>query len=219
MPPAVSPAPCERTLLIACGALAREIVALIRLNNWDHLSLTCLPAIWHNHPERIPEGVRGKIRAARNEYDRILVAYGDCGTGGLLDQVLEEEGVERIDGPHCYAFFSGNEAFAQAAEDDLTCFYLTDYLVRHFDRLIMQGMGIDKHPELLPLYFGNYTKLVYLAQTEDDSLRDQAVRAAEKLGLAFEYRLTGYGELHHFMAGPEDPENLETRETKAQWPN
>ncbi len=188
-----------RTLLIACGALAREIVELIRLNGWSHMTVTCLPAIWHNRPERIPEAVRAKIREARDSFERILVLYGDCGTGGLLDRVLEEEGVERIEGPHCYAFYAGVEHFAERHDADPTCFYLTDYLVRHFDRLIIEGLGIDRHPELLPAYFGNYTRLVYLAQSPDDELCAQAERAADKLGLAYEHRPTGYGGLEGFM--------------------
>ena len=187
------------TLIIGCGALAREIVDLIRINGWSNLSVTCLPAIWHNTPDKIPEAVRAKIRAARDDYDRILVAYGDCGTGGILDQVLAEEGVARIGGPHCYAFFSGNAAFAEMADADPTAFYLTDYLARHFDRLIVQGLGLDRHPELLPDYFGNYTKLVYIAQTEDSALKARAEAAAKRLGLAFEYRFTGYGELAQFL--------------------
>lgn len=188
-----------KTLLIACGALAREIVDLIRLNGWDHFTITCLPAIWHNTPDKIPEGVRSKIRAARDDYDRALVLYGDCGSGGLLDQVLEEEGVERIEGPHCYAFFSGVADFLAEAERDPTCFYLTDYLARHFERLIIRGLGIDRHPELLPLYFGNYRTLVYLAQTENPDLAAKAVAAAERLGLAYAYHFTGYGELGGFL--------------------
>ncbi len=200
MPGREQPRGAGRTLLIACGALAREVVDLIRLNGWSHLGITCLPAIWHNTPDKIPEAVRGKIRAARGEYERILVLYGDCGTGGLLDQVLREEGVERIDGPHCYAFYRGLEAFQEMADADPTCFYLTDYLVRHFDRLIIEGLGIDRHPELLPTYFGNYTRLVYLAQTEDPELRARAQAAADKLGLAFDYLYAGYGELGEFMA-------------------
>ncbi|MFQ5773497.1 MAG: DUF1638 domain-containing protein [Kiloniellaceae bacterium] len=188
-----------RTLVIACGALAREIVDLIRRTGWTHLSLTCLPAIWHNTPEKIPEAVRAKIRAARPRFDRIVVAYGDCGTGGLLDKVLAEEGVERIDGAHCYAFYTGVRDFASLAADDPTGFYLTDYLVRHFDRLIVQGLGLDRHPELLPDYFGNYTKLVYLAQTEDADLQARAAAAATRLGLAYEYRPTGYGDLGRFL--------------------
>jgi hypothetical protein len=187
------------TLLIACGALAREVVDVIRLNGWTHFSVTCLPAIWHNTPNKIPEGVRRKIDEARGKYDRILVLYGDCGSGGLLDRVLEEEGVERIDGPHCYAFYSGVEDFLAEADADPTCFYLTDYLARHFDRLIIEGLGIDRHPELLPTYFGNYTTLVYLAQTEDAGLEAKAKAAADRLGLGYRYHFTGYGELGSFI--------------------
>ncbi len=187
------------TLLIACGALAREVVDVIRLNGWTHFSVTCLPAIWHNTPNKIPEGVRRKICEARGSYDRILVLYGDCGSGGLLDRVLEEEGVERIDGPHCYAFYSGVEDFLAEADADPTCFYLTDYLARHFDRLIIEGLGIDRHPELLPTYFGNYTTLVYLAQTEDAALEAKAAAAADRLGLTYRYHFTGYGELGSFI--------------------
>lgn len=193
------PAGCRRTLLVACGALAREIVELIRVNRWEHMSVTCLPAIWHNRPERIPEAVRAKIRAARPDYDRILVLYGDCGTGGELDRVLAEEGVERIEGPHCYAFYAGLEAFDALAEEELGSFYVTDYLVRHFDRLIIEGLGLDRHPELLPAYFGNYKRLVYLAQNPDDALRAGAERAAEALGLEYLYRDTAYGGLEQFM--------------------
>ncbi len=189
-----------RTRVIACGALAHEIVELIRVNAWRGMSVTCLPAIWHNTPAKIPEAVRAKIRAAKTEgCDRVFVAYGDCGTGGLLDRVLEEEGVERLGGPHCYAFYSGVDDFVRRADADPTCFYLTDYLARHFDRLIVQGLGIDRHPELLADYFGNYTKIVYLAQSEDAALMERARAAAVRLGLDFEYRFTGYGELGDFL--------------------
>ncbi len=187
------------TLLIACGALAREVVDVVRLNGLSHVSVTCLPAIWHNTPGKIPEGVRRKIGEARGRYDRVLVMYGDCGTGGGLDRLLEEEGVERIDGPHCYAFYRGIEDFLAEADRDPTCFYLTDYLARHFDRLIVEGLGIDRHPELLASYFGNYTTLVYLAQTEDAALEAKAKAAAERLGLAYRYQFTGYGELGRFI--------------------
>ena len=188
-----------RTLLIACGALAREVLAVIRLNGWAHLELTCLPAILHNRPERIPAAVRAKIQAGRARFDRILVLYGDCGTGGELDRVLDEEGVERIAGPHCYAFYSGVERFLEEAEADPFSFYLTDYLARHFERLVIEGLGLDRHPELLPLYFGHYQKLVYLAQEPDRELEQIAEAAAGRLGLAYEHRLTGYGELGHFI--------------------
>lgn len=189
-------------LLIACGALGREIVALIEANHWRAFDVTCLPAKYHNTPDRIPDAVREKIRAARAEgkYRAIHVLYGDCGTGGLLDKVLAEEGVTRIDGPHCYAFFTGNEIFRRTEEGDITAFFLTDYLARHFDKLVWEGLGLDRHPDLLPLYFGNYTKIVYLAQIKDEALEAKARAAAEKLGLAYEYRFTGYGDLADSMA-------------------
>ncbi|MEX0807611.1 MAG: DUF1638 domain-containing protein [Dongiaceae bacterium] len=187
------------TLIIACGALAREIVDLIAAYRFDRLAVTCLPAIWHNTPDKIPDGVRAKIRAARGQYGRILVAYGDCGTGGLLDRVLEEEGVARIDGPHCYQFFMGTADFTALAEAEPGCFFLTDYLARHFDRLIIEGLGLDRHPELRDDYFGNYTKLVYLSQIEDAALETIAERAAARLGLEYEHRRTGYGELGDFI--------------------
>lgn len=188
------------TLVIACGALAREFVAVVERNGWKNLEITCLPAIWHNRPEKIPEGVRRKIRAARGRYDRILVLYGDCGTGGMLDQVLAEEGVERIEGPHCYEFYAGPKAFEEMMEAELGSFFLTDYMVRHFDLLILQGLGLDRHPELRDAYFGNYRKLVYLSQIEEPSLLAKAKAAAERLDLAFEHRHTGYGGLESFLA-------------------
>ena len=192
-----------RVLLIACGALGREIVDLIEAHAWRDIDVQCLPAIWHNTPDKIPGGLREKIRAAKGQYERILVAYGDCGTGGGIDKVLAEEGgIERIEGPHCYAFFSGNAAFAaRAEEEDMTAFYLTDYLARHFDKLIWSGLlGLDRHPELRDDYFRHYTKVIYLAQTKDPALETMAKAAAEKLGLAYEYRFTGYGELEAEMA-------------------
>jgi Protein of unknown function (DUF1638) len=197
--------PGSQVLLIACGALAREIVDIIEANRWTGFDIQCLPAKWHNTPQLIVPGVREKIAAARGRYRNIYVLYGDCGTGGQLDALLEAEGVERIDGPHCYAFFSGNAAFAKRADEDMTAFFLTDYLARHFDKLIWEGLGLHAHPELLPDYFGNYTKIVYLAQTVDDALHEKAVKAAEKLGLAFEYRFTGFGELASEMAKRASP--------------
>lgn len=190
-----------RVLIVACGALAREMLALVRLNGWDHVDLACLPAKLHNEPQKIPEAVRAKVREARGRgYAHILIGYGDCGTGGLLDRVCAEEGVERIDGPHCYSFFDGNEAFAARAEaGEITALYLTDFLARQFDTLLWKGMGLDRHPELLPMIFGNYEKVVYLAQTDDPALEAKAREAAGRLGLAFEKRNTGYGDLAGFM--------------------
>ena len=183
------------SLIIACGALAREIVALRTLNNWPHLVVQCLPAELHNRPEKIPAAVRAKIQAARGRFTSIFVAYADCGTGGLLDAVLAEEGVERIPGSHCYEFFVGSAQFAELAEAELGTFYLTDFLLQHFERLIIHGLGIDKHPELLPMYFGHYKKLTYLAQVPSEEKMAAGRAAAQRLGLEFETHITGYGEL------------------------
>jgi hypothetical protein len=192
-----------RVLLLACGALAREILALTRLNGWSHLDLACLPAQLHNEPKKIPEAVRAKVRDARARgYDKVYVVYADCGTGGLLDKICAEEGVERIAGPHCYSFFDGNEAFSDRSEaGEITAFYLTDFLARQFDTLIWEGLGLARHPDLLPMMFGNYEKVIYLAQTDDPVLEAKARAAAVRLGLAFEMRKTGYGDLTEFLAG------------------
>ena len=190
----------RKTLVIACGALAREFIAVKEANGWSHLDVTCLPAIWHNTPQKIPEGVRRKIRAARGKYEEILCLYGDCGTGGLLDRVLEEEGVERIGGDHCYAFFAGIETFAGLQDEEIGTFYLTDFLVRHFERFIVKGLGLDRHPQLLPVYFGNYTRVVYLVQVADPALEAKAAKAAARLNLPLTVRHTGLGGIARFMA-------------------
>jgi Protein of unknown function (DUF1638) len=195
-------AAAPRTLVIACGALAREFLILKRLNGWDHLSITCLPASLHNRPERIPEAVRAKIRQERDAYERVLCLYGDCGTGGLLDAVLAEEAVERIEGAHCYEFFLGGDDFAALAEEEPATFFLTDYLVRHFDTLMIKGLGLDRFPELLETYFGNYRQVVFLSQVPNDALAAKAERAAERLGLPLIVRPTGLGGLERFLSAP-----------------
>ena len=184
-----------RVLLVACGAISHEIVALLKRHGWSHLAVQCLPADLHNRPEKIPEAVRAKVRAARGRFEHVFVAYADCGTGGLLDEVCEEEGVERIPGAHCYEFFAGAEAFAALCEEEVGTLYLTDFLARHFERLMIHGLGIDRHPELESMYFGNYRRVVYLSQVEDAELLRMARAAADRLGLEFEHRHTGYGEL------------------------
>lgn len=182
-----------RVLVVGCGALANELVALTRaLPNVD---ITCLPATLHNRPGGIPAAVRDRIRRRRAGYDRVFVAYADCGTGGLLDPVIAEEGVERLAGAHCYEFYAGGEAFAELTQDDPATFFLTDFLARNFDRLVIKGLGLDRHPELRDQYFGNYRRLVYLAQKDDPILDAGARRAARRLGLRYERRWTGYGEL------------------------
>lgn len=182
-----------RVLLLACGALAREILALIRLNGWAHMDLACLPAILHNHPEKITDAVRDAVAKHRDSYDRICVVYADCGTGGLLQTACAEMGVDMVAGPHCYAFFDGLAQFE--ARDEVTVFYLTDFLCRQFDAFVWTPLGLDRYPQLREMYFGNYDRLVYLAQTEDAALTAKAAACAERLGLTFERRFTGYGDL------------------------
>lgn len=191
-----------RVLVIACGALAREILAVLGANGLGHVDLACLPALLHNTPQFIPERLRERVRAARAQgYGRILVAYADCGTGGGIDKVCAEEGIERIAGPHCYAFFDGLESFAEAAEREIGAFYLTDFLTRQFDTLVWKGLGLDRHPELRDTYFASYDRVVYLAQTENPALDSEAREAANRLELRYERRFTGYGELEPFLTG------------------
>ena len=184
-----------RILLIACGALAREILHLKKANGWDHMDLTCLPAKLHLYPEKITEAVIESVSKHHASYAEIFVVYADCGTGGLLQTACDDIGVKMVAGPHCYSFFEGNERFADISEGEFTAFYLTDFLVRQFEAFILKPMGLDRHPELREMYFGNYEKLVYQAQTNDPALTDKAKAAAETLGLAFERRFTGYGDL------------------------
>jgi hypothetical protein len=182
-------------LVIACGALAREIAALRRMNNWTALDVRCLPAVLHNRPERIAPAVRDEIRAQGSRYRTIFVAYGECGTAGQLDALLEEAGVERIPGAHCYEFLAGARTFDELCEAEPGTFYLTDFLLRHFDRLVIRGLGLDKHPELAGEYFRHYRKLVYLAQTRAPAAIERAKQIAQRMGFEFEHRFTGYGGL------------------------
>ena len=194
------PAHQGRILLIACGALAHEVLALKRLNGWDHMDLQCLPANLHLWPEKITAAVAQAVAEHKSTYGSIFILYADCGTGGLLQEKCKELGVQMIAGPHCYSFFEGNDTFA-AHPEEFTAFYLTDFLVRQFDAFVWRPMGLDRHPQLRDMYFGNYTKLVYQAQTNDPALDAKAMDCARRLGLAYERRFTGYGDLTAFMAG------------------
>lgn len=201
----LAPVKAGKILLVACGALAHEILALKHANGWDHLDLQCLPANLHLWPDRIPAAVESAITAHRSAYDRFFVVYADCGTGGLLQAKCAELGVEMVAGPHCYSFFEGNAAFAEKSETEFTAFYLTDFLVRQFDAFVWRPMGLDRHPELRDMYFGNYTKLVYQAQLDDPTLDAKARECADRLGLAYERRLTGYGDLAPALAAVAHP--------------
>jgi len=184
-----------RTLIIACGALARELLKVVRVNGLDQIDVECLPASYHNTPALIPDAVEERVRSAQGRYDRVFVGYADCGTGGRLDAVCTELGVERLPGAHCYEFFAGSEPFGEIQEAEIGTFYLTDYLVRHFDRIVIAGLGLDRYPQLLPDYFGHYTRLLYLSQTDDPTLVEKGRLAAKSLELRYEVRHTGYGEL------------------------
>jgi hypothetical protein len=186
--------------LVACGALAREILAITDQFPVGTVELTCLPASWHNHPEKIVPGLARKVNSLRRKGRRIAVIYGDCGTGGALDDFLKREKIDRIPGPHCYEMFMGKPDFDAEMEDQLGTFFLTDYMVRHFERIVMQGMGLRKHPQLRDMYFGNYTRVLYIAQTDDPALEAKARHAADTLGLAYDYRFAGFGELPAYIA-------------------
>ena len=185
----------SNSLIIACGAIAKEIVELKRLNNWKHFQIKCLPADLHNKPKEIAPAVKKSIESYREKYSSIFVAYADCGTGGELDKVLNEEKLERLPGAHCYEFFWGSDSFLRRHSREPGVFYLTDFLARNFDKLVIDGLGIKRYPELKTLYFKSYTKLIYLAQTESDQSCKLARKAADFLELDFEYVKTGYGDL------------------------
>jgi hypothetical protein len=189
----VAAGPAKRVLVIACGALAREIGAICAADGLDHIELRCLPAILHNHPERIAPAVEAVLSEGAERPERIFLAYADCGTGGALAALCARHGIEMIPGPHCYAFYDGLDRFADRAEMD--AFYLTDFLARQFEAFVIRPLGLDRHPQLRDAYFGHYRRLVYLAQTDDPALDAAARKAADRLGLAYERRWTGYGDL------------------------
>jgi hypothetical protein len=182
-------------LVITCAAIAREVNELKKIGQWSQMDLQAITVDLHARPEKIPAAVAEKIDRARDKYDHIFVAYGDCGTSGELDKVLEERGVKRLPGAHCYDFLAGGDNYEQMQEQEPGTFYLTDFLTQHFQRLVIEILGIDRHPELLEIYFGNYTRLVYLAQTDSDELTSLANAAADQLGLRFERKFTGMGEM------------------------
>jgi len=189
----------KTVLILACGALAGELTQLIRLNGWANVSVACLPAELHDTPRKIPDAIRKKIEVNRLRFDTIFAAYADCGTGGQLDRLLLKYGIERLPGAHCYEFFAGSAAFSRLSAGEPGTFYLTDFLVRHFDRLVYRGLGLDRHPELKAEYFSNYRRLVHLAQTDDEDVRQKAEEHAERLGLAYEHHYTGLGKLQRHI--------------------
>ena len=195
-----------KVLVIACGAIASELVRIRQLNDWGHIEFQCLPAELHNRPDKIPAAVQAKIETDGDRFEKIFVAYADCGTGGMLDRILEKFGIERIPGAHCYEFYAGSGAFHQLADEEPGSFYLTDFLVRHFERLVIQGLGLDRRPQLMPVYFGNYKRVVYLAQTESEELEDKAKAHAQYLGLEYLYQYHGDDALSLLLKPALEPE-------------
>jgi len=191
----VNTSPAPRTLILACGALSRELRDIARLHAFENVTIECLPAVLHNRPNEIPDALRSRLSQVRHMYENILIGYADCGTAGAIDAICEEEGLERLPGAHCYQVFAGEERFNEMHDRDPTAFYLTDFLAKHFDRIVVDGLGIARHPELRDMYFGNYTTLVYLAQTDSPELERKAQAAAHKLGLTYRRIRTGYGDL------------------------
>lgn len=186
----------DTVLVIACGMIAREVLAVKERLSFDHLELTCLPAEFHYYPDRIAPALDKAISQAKADgYRHIFIGYADCGTGGMIDRICEKHGVERMEGPHCFAFYQGIEAFKAIEDGDMLAFYMTDFLCRQFEAFFIKPLGLDRHPELIGEYFGNYEKVVYLAQTNDPALDKVAEDAARMLGLAYERRFTGYGDL------------------------
>jgi hypothetical protein len=188
------------TLVICCGAVAREIVGMVKDNGWDHMKIVCLPAKLHNTPDALPEGVRAKITEGRKNFDHIVVLYSDCGTGGLMEAMLTEEGIDGIGGAHCYEVFAGRDGFKDIIDEEPGCFFVTDFLARHFEKLVFQGLGLDRFPKLRDTYFAHYKKLIYLAQSEDADLLARAKSAAESIDLEFEVRMVGVEGFESFLA-------------------
>lgn len=185
-----------RLLVLACGALAGEIKYFLETNGWDHMTLACLPSRLHNTPDRIVPELEARLRQAAGDYDRVLIGYADCGTGGHLDRLIERwPNVERLPGAHCYEFYATSPRFMRLHEEELGTLYLTDFLARHFDRLLWGPLGLDRHPQLRDAYFGNYRRLVFLSQFDNPALVERAREAAGRLDLEFHHRPVGLGDL------------------------
>lgn len=192
----------DKVRVIACGMIAREVLAINAQLGRDHIDLKCVDANFHHHPERIAPAVERAIEKARAEgYEHIFIGYAECGTGGELDRVCAEQGVERIEGPHCFSFYMGNQTFAASADDLMTTFFITDFLARHFENFLIKPLGLDRYPVLRETYFGHYERALYIAQTDDPELDAMARAAAERLGLRYERQFTGYGDLTPALAG------------------
>ena len=187
-------------LIIGCGALAHEVREIIKLNDWDNVRLQCLNADLHNTPKILPKKIKESSDSNINDYSKIFLAYADCGTGGLIDLILKDYDIERLDGAHCYEFYSGSSVFEELSEKEIGTFYLTDFLVKNFDRLVVDGLGIQKYPALKEEYFKNYKNVVYLAQKQDNVLESKARECADYLNLEFSALFTGLNNLENQLS-------------------
>ena len=190
----------KEILIIGCGAIAHEVREIIELNNWDNVRLQCLNADLHNTPKILPKKIKEAIDTNLNDYSKIFLAYADCGTGGLIDLILKDYDIERLDGAHCYEFYSGSSVFEELSEKEIGTFYLTDFLVKNFDRLVVDGLGIQKYPALKEEYFKNYKNVVYLAQKQDNVLESKARECADYLNLEFSTLFTGLNNLENQLS-------------------
>ena len=188
-----------RVALVWCGALGREVKDIVDRRGWD-VDLYGVSALLHLYPSRIVDELRDRLRTLRPDYDRLVVVYGECGTTGKLEPVLEEFGAVRLRGPHCYEMFAGEQRFARVAEEHPGTFFLTDWLVRNFDRAVVKGLGLDRHPDLKPMLFGNYEAVLYLRQVPNPRLAEKARSIAAYLGLPLEIDDVGLGELEDRLA-------------------
>lgn len=186
--------PANRTLFISCGALAGDIRAVVNTPGWEHVEFEYLPANLHNRPEQITPALQDLLEHRAADYARIVVGYGDCGTGGHLDRLLEHyPNATRLPGDHCYAFFTGIDRFLEQFHGELGTFFLTDYMVKHQEALIFGALGLTDHPELIDMYFGNYTRALYIAQNPTPELTEAARSCATRLNLAFDQLDVGRG--------------------------
>jgi len=185
--------PKSDVLFIACGALAKETKEIIDRHGWS-VELKALPAVYHMTPLKITTNLDVMLEKLKGQYQRIIVVYGECGATGI-DTVLDRHEVVRVSGPHCYEMYAGANEFARLMDDEPGTFFLTDWLLRAYEKAVLRGLGLDKHPELAPLYFGNYHRLVYLSQAPTEMLIKKAQTIAASMGWTFEHRYVGYGEL------------------------
>ena len=175
--------------LLICGALGKEVKAIVDAHNLE-VDVFGIPAMHHFYPKKIVQAVEAKLQNLSHTYERVVVVYGDCGTAGALDPILERYGAVRLQGPHCYEIFAG-PGFDRMMEEEPATFFLTDWLVRNFERAVIRGLGLDRYPDLKQIYFGNYLKLIYLVQFPNEALIEKAQEIGEYLGLPLTTRFTG----------------------------